>query len=58
LTTQKIVIFRIDFNEGQTWIQLLNGKIDEKANDLYIGVKNVKNIETHRNNDFTTHHSR
>jgi len=37
------VIFKIDFNEGQTWIQLCNGKIDEKANHLYTGVKNVKN---------------
>ena len=42
-TTQNIVIFRIDFNEGLTGIQLCNGKIDEKANHLYTGVKNVKN---------------
>ena len=62
-TTQNNVIFRKHFNEGQTWIQLCNGKIDERANHLYTGVKNVKNsawknIETHRNNDFTTNHSR
>jgi hypothetical protein len=62
-TTQNIVIFIIDFNEGQTWIQVCNGKIDEKAKHLYTGEKNVKNspwknIETHRNDDFTTHHSR
>ena len=41
--TQNIVIFSIDFNEGLTGIQLCNGKIDEKANHLYTGVKNVKN---------------
>jgi hypothetical protein len=33
-TTQNIVIFRIDFNEGLTGIQLCNGKIDEKTNHL------------------------
>jgi hypothetical protein len=38
-TTQNIVIFRIDFNEGKTWIQLCNGKIDEKAKYLYTGLK-------------------
>jgi hypothetical protein len=61
---ENIVIFRIDFNKGLTWI-LCNGKIDEKAKHLYTrtGVKNVENspwqkIETHRNNDVTTHHSR
>jgi hypothetical protein len=42
-TKQKIVIFRIDFKEEQTWIQFCNGKIDEKAKHLYTGVKNVKN---------------
>jgi hypothetical protein len=42
-TTQKIVILRIDFNEGQTGIQLCNAKIDENANHLYTGVNNVKN---------------
>ena len=44
-TTQNIVIFRIDLNEGLTGIQLFNGKIDEKTNHLpvYTGVKNVKN---------------
>ena len=42
-TKQKIVIFRIDFKEEQTWIQSCNGKIDEKAKHLYTGVKNVKN---------------
>ena len=42
---EKIVIFRIDFNKGQTSIQLCNGKIDEKAKHLYTrtGVKNVEN---------------
>ena len=42
-TTQNIVIFRIDLNEGLTGIQLFNGKINEKTNRLYTGVKNVKN---------------
>jgi hypothetical protein len=42
-TTQKIVILRIDFNEGQTGIQLCNAKIDENANHLYTGVNNFKN---------------
>jgi hypothetical protein len=40
-TTQNIVIFRIDLNEGLTGIQLFNGKINEKTNHLYTGVKNV-----------------
>jgi hypothetical protein len=37
------VILRIDFNEGQTGIQLCNAKIDENANNLYTGVNNFKN---------------
>jgi hypothetical protein len=29
-----------------------------KKQIIHTGVKNVKNIETHRNNDFTTYHNR
>ena len=36
-------MFKIDFNEGQTSIQLCNGKNDEKSNHLYTGVKKLKN---------------
>jgi hypothetical protein len=42
-TTQNIVILRLDFNEGQTGIQLCNAEIDENANHLYTGVNNLKN---------------
>jgi hypothetical protein len=42
-TTQNIVILRLDFNEGQTGIQLCNAKIDENANHLYTGVNNFIN---------------
>ena len=42
-TKEKIVIFRIDFKEEQTWIQFCNEKIDEQAKHLDTGVQNVKN---------------
>ena len=53
--TQNTVIFRIDFNEGQTWIQLCNGKIDEKAKHLYTGVTNMRNSawKKYRNTEIT-----
>jgi hypothetical protein len=34
-TMQKMVNFRIDFKEEQTWLQLCNGEIDEKVKHLY-----------------------
>jgi hypothetical protein len=45
-TKQKIVIFRIDFKEEQTWIQFCNGKICEKAKHLY----NMYSIKKYVNN--------
>jgi hypothetical protein len=45
-TTQNNVIFRKHFNEGQTWIQLCNGKIDERANHLCTGVNINKTLLT------------